>query len=85
MEPKRAVGSQTLSLELKKAKDVKLVVPGIRGMEPRSYQRIGAAFLHATPRSLLLDEVGLGKTLQLLMTAALLKSQGMKGIFVVPG
>ncbi len=50
--------------QLKTLKNVTLTVPGISGLELYPFQRLGVAALQSTPRIILGDFVGLGKTVQ---------------------
>lgn len=52
--------------------DAPLEVPGLR-LEPKGYQRVGAAGIICTPRMILADDPGTGKTVQTLMALRYLR------------
>jgi SNF2 family DNA or RNA helicase len=56
--------------------DAALEVPDLR-LEPRGYQRVGAAGIICNPRMILADDPGLGKTAMALMALRWLKEAGL--------
>ncbi len=73
--------------QLVKHSDVeKIDVPGLVG-ELYPFQHKGVAWMHAVKRGILADDVGLGKTVQAVATAALLKHEDALGnvLIVCPG
>jgi SNF2 family DNA or RNA helicase len=58
--------------QLKTLKDLQLTIPGIYGLELYPFQRLGVAAIQSTPRLILGDDVGLGKTVQTVAAIQLL-------------
>src|SRR5882724_1711856 len=50
--------------QLKSLKSIQLTIPGIYGLELYPFQKVGVAAIQSTPRMILGDDVGLGKTIQ---------------------
>lgn len=61
---------------LRQQTDAALEVPDVR-LAPRGYQRVGAAGIICTPRMILADDPGLGKTAMTLMALRWLKETGL--------
>jgi SNF2 family DNA or RNA helicase len=50
--------------QIKSLKSIQLTIPGLYGLELYPFQKVGVAAIQSTPRLILGDDVGLGKTVQ---------------------
>jgi len=50
--------------QIKSLKSVQLTIPGLYGLDLYPFQKVGVAAIQSTPRIILGDDVGLGKTVQ---------------------
>jgi SNF2 family DNA or RNA helicase len=58
--------------QLKSLKSIQLTIPGIYGLNLYPFQKVGVAAIQSTPRLILGDDVGLGKTVQSVSAVQLL-------------
>jgi SNF2 family DNA or RNA helicase len=58
--------------QIKSLKSIQLTIPGVYGLELYPFQKVGVAAVQSTPRLILGDDVGLGKTVQSISAIQLL-------------